>query len=253
LKAVKIAKTIPEIKTTTTAAKVLLVWSFLLFFCATDIQACDAGDFLYEEFGQRCSKLAELTVLLSTAYKMSLPEHAKYKQLLLNEWVSFYLDHGKSPPSGFTEIATNSWQATLKFTGQEISKLTNSKKANEHSVSAKIPLQLLAQPKLFSQTRSTIASWTELFSEQQSESIASETIWLAKNARTLLEISRLLADTAPYECKRIRKFLDNLNYDWQHVLKADETVARSIYKFASAELRERLEKELKYWRTLTFM
>jgi hypothetical protein len=253
LKAVKIAKTLNLTKKTTITAALLLWWSLLFFIGSAPIQACDADDFIYEEFGQRCLKLAELTVQLKTAYKMSLPDHAKFKRQLLNEWVSFYLDHGQYPPAGFANIATNSWQTTLKFTGAEIGNLAYHQQISSNTDAAKIPLLMLAQPILFAQTRETVASWVALFNEPPANKIASETVWLSKNARALVRISKLMEEVSPGERQRIRKFLDELNYNWQHVLNAEETVAKSIFKFASEELREKLAKELEHWRMLTFM
>lgn len=237
--------------TATDMGKAILLQFFL--FIALASSACDADDFVFKDFEQRCLKISELVRELQLSYRMNLPGLAKSRRMLLNEWIDFFLDHGQSPPAGFNHIATSTWRTTVEQAGKTIGALTYEKITPEAADSATIPFELLAQPIKFSQVREIMASWSQVISLEKSESIASESIWIGRNVQNLVRLTGLAASSCPFEKDRVKSLIKGLDNDWRFVLEAEPELAETLFQFSSQEIRAKLKKEFEHWRKLSFM
>ena len=227
---------------------VLLQFSFL-----TISFACNIDSFIFEEFGQRCIRMADCIKNLQVAYRFNLPDHDEHKRKLLNEWTAFYLDHGQAPPPGIPDIATASWKETFTSTGNQIGLLSYRKIEPAEADWATIPFLLLAQPTKFSQGREILASWSKILQIPPQESIASEAVWIGNNMANLAQIARMSIIESETENARISALVRDINASWGYVVSADNAVQETLFRFSRDEIRAKLKKEFERWRKLFFM
>ncbi len=235
-----------------TIAAVAFLLLLRLFFPAI-VWSCDADGFIYEEFGQRCLRVAEYIRQVQISFRMNLPDQEKHKRQLLNEWTSFFLDHGEEPPAGFVGIATASWKTTMTEAGQQIGMLTYRRESPEKADWATIPFIMLAQPEKFSQCRQAIASWSEIIDVPESLSIENEQDWIAQNIKHLSRLTSLATSNESSEQARITELVKSINLDWSFVTSANKDALDTVFKFTSQEIRAKLKKEFTHWRKLFFM
>lgn len=235
-----------------TIAAVAFLLLLRLFFPA-EAPGCDADSFVYEEFGQRCLRVAEYIRQVQISFKLNLPDQEKHKRQLLNEWTSFFLDHGEEPPAGFVGIATDSWKLTMTEAGQQIGMLTYRREKPEKADWATIPFIMLAQPEKFNQCRQAIASWAEIIDSHESLSIENEQDWIAENIKQLARLTSLATSSESSEQARIAELVKSINLDWSFVTSAQADALNTVFKFTSQEIRAKLKKEFTHWRKLFFM
>lgn len=233
-------------------AAVILAVLLQFFFCSSS-KGCDADSFVYEEFSQRCLLIAQCIKQLQLAQLMNLPDRNKHQRKLLNEWTSFFLDHGASPPAGFAHIATATWKRTFNEAGQQIGGLTYGRMPPEKADSAMIPFYLLSQPKKFELGRQALATWSQILEKPVSDSIASESIWIGKNLESLNRVSSLVVSGSEPENLRINMLMQDIQREWQPVLSADKETAATLLSLSGNEIRAKLKKEFERWRKLFFM
>lgn len=238
-------------KKTFAAATLVVLLQFV--FCPQSSRCCDADSFVYEEFGQRCLRLSDYIKQMQLSYMLNLPDQNKHKRQLLNEWTSFYLDHGSEPPPGMTSIATDSWKLTIREAGEQIGKLTYHRIAPEDADWAIIPFYLLGQPLKMAQGQETIASWAELFEQPASGSLASESAWIGENLRNMAILINLTQTGNNSEKARAIALANEIKTDWSFVINADSAAAATVLRFTSEEIRAKLKKEFERWRKLFFM
>ncbi len=235
-----------------TIAAVAFLLLLRLFFPAKAL-CCDADSFVYEEFGQRCLRVAEYIRQVQISFRLNLPDQEKHRRQLLNEWTSFFLDHGEEPPAGFVGISTDSWKLTMTEAGQQIGMLTYRREKPEKADWATIPFIMLAQPEKFNQCRQAIASWAQLIDSPATLSVEHEQVWIAENIKQLARLTSLATSSESSEQARIAELVKSINLDWSFVTSAKADALNTVFKFTSQEIRAKLKKEFTRWRKLFFM
>lgn len=229
----------------------LLLWFF--FFAGLCSFACDVDSFVYEEFGQRCLRLADYIKQLQLAYRLDLPDQDKNKRQLLNEWTSFYLDHGQAPPPGISGIATATWQNTISAAGIWIGNLSYRRIAPAEAFSATVPFILLSQPGKLQEAQQVIASWSEILAVPATGSIEHEGHWIGRNIELLSQLTGPLIIDNEIELARISQLVREINLDWKYVITADPGAQETVLRFSRHEIRDKLKREFAHWARLSFM
>lgn len=243
-------------KATTVSLPKLLLWLFLICLQAamfTSATACDKDSFVFETFGLRCQRISEYIKDLQIARKMNLPVAAEKRSKLLNEWVTFYLDHGQAPPASFTLMTTQNWSRTLTRAGETIGQFAYEKITPEEADLACIPFDLLAQQDKLETVMTLIASWSEVLQESPGETISQTSDWLARNLGIFVQINRTIGPKYAEELKSSHELVTLCNQQWKFVLEAPQGSAQTVYRFTRQELADRFTKEFERWRQLAFM
>lgn len=236
--------------------KYVVLWLFLFVFFALGselpLNACDAGDFVYEEFGVRCQNIGVMIKNLQAALKMNMPNSVKMQADISNEWVSFYLSHGEEPPASFTAVLPEIWKETMIFAGQKIADLvferTNPNEADE----ACIVFDMLALEKNLTGAHEAMHLWKSEIQKEVGESVASATEWLGLNLNAYIQVSGLLAKNYPVFEARRADFVNSIKMEWQEVLKAHESVQEVLARFTRAKLVNKMLFEYNRYKIMTF-
>lgn len=235
----------------TECCKRLLLWLFL--FSATVTFACDAENFVFEEFGMRCQRIGEYIRDLQIARKMQLPSFHEKRGKLLNEWVSFFLDHGREPPAGFSDVIDRNWSRTIFHAGETISKLAYEKIEPDLADPACIIFELIAQPQKLEATMHIVASWSDEINSPPGETIDETAKWITKNMNFLILLNRSFEQKYRGELQNSFEFIAYFNRQWGFMLKAPSEVSETAFKLTRQDLTERMKAEFERWRIMTFM
>ena len=232
----------------------LPLWLFLIlvFFGPQSCLACDVDSFVYEEFGLRCQRLSEYIKDLQVAQKLAMPTANEKRRKLLNEWVSFYLDHGNKPPASFTMMTDANWQKTLSKAGETIGDLVYTRIAPEMAESACIPFDLLTQQPKLQAAMTILASWAIKIDEPVGETASQTSQWIAANLGYFIELNLNIGRDYQTEAQSSRALITYFNRQWRLVIDAPTLTAETIYHFTRDDLVERLKKEFERWRRLAF-
>lgn len=234
--------------------KMLPLWLFLIFafFGTHDSFACDVDSFVFEEFGLRCQRISEYIKDLQIAQKMAMPTANERRRKLLNEWVSFYLDHGNAPPASFTMMTDQNWQRTIAQAGATIGDLVYAKIAPEMAESACIPFDLLAQQPKLQTVMTILASWSVKINEPAGETASQTSQWIATNLGYFIELNLTVGRDYLNEAQSSRALVAYFNQQWRLVVSAPLAEAASIYRYTRDDLVNKLKKEFERWRCLSF-
>ncbi len=237
-----------------TATRKLIIIIFLWFFlCPTLTIACDVDDFIYQEFGQRCREIGIMIRNLKVAQQMNLESESELKIKLLNEWVDFYLSHGKESPGEIASISNSVWQTTIKKAGNNIGLLAYKKIKPEAADKAIVPFELISQPTKFARVYDKMVSWKNALSRKLDTEHKSSKKWLENNIiklnRMRFELDR---ENYPNEYKNITNKIRNILYNWQMANQSTGEALKTSIKFSILEIRHELKNEFNRIAELVF-
>ncbi|MDD3001172.1 MAG: hypothetical protein PHF29_05400 [Candidatus Riflebacteria bacterium] len=216
------------------------------------LNACDAGDFVYEEFGLRCQNIGIMIKNLQAALKMNMPNSVQMRANISNEWVSFYLSHGEEPPASFTKVLPEIWKETMTFAGQKITDLVFERTHPDEADEVCIVFDMLALEKNMSSAHEAMNSWKSESQKEVGESVASVTKWLGQNLNAYIEVSGVVAKNYPaYESRRAN-FINSIKMEWQEVLKASGDVQEVLAKFTTSRLVNKILLEYNRFKIMLF-
>lgn len=139
----------------------IIAASFLFLFLPSPIQsrACSPSDFVLDDFAKRCLDLTEQIKDTELAQRMAFPDAASRSALLLDSWLSFFLDHGVTPPPIYASMAGPAWEAGMRSIGTHIGDLGRGEATSPESMDLMIlPFELLARPEQLLPFQDALAS-----------------------------------------------------------------------------------------------
>lgn len=240
-------------KFTVIISNMLLLWTFLLLQLSVPktILACGEDDFVYEEFGKRCVKIAEMIQELKVAQAMKLPAKQIIKGKLLNEWIDFYLAHGNVSPGNIEAIATTSWKLCVQSAGKNLSDIAYERIKPENADIAVIPFFLLGQPEKMKKIHEVMVSWSTIIDEEPNMNTASTTIWIQKNLVMFDSIGSELFEF-PSLGKDMKSFVMSTWQNWRYVAMAKGEAGKIALKFTFPEVAAKIRKKFNTWKILAF-
>lgn len=127
---------------------VLIALLFLpCFSVRCSVHACSPSDFVLDDFATRCKDLSGKVRDTELAHRMGFPDAASRSALLLDAWLSFFLDHGVTPPPVYASMTGPAWENGMRNLGSRIGGLGRGEPTSREALDLMtLPLELLAQP-----------------------------------------------------------------------------------------------------------
>ncbi len=128
----------------------ILFFVLIVLFCVSErcpARACSPSDFVLDDFAARCKDLSGKIRDTELSYRMRFPDAASRSALLLDAWLSFFLDHGVTPPPVYASMTGPAWENGMRSLGTRIGGLGRGEPASPEALDLMtLPLELLAQP-----------------------------------------------------------------------------------------------------------
>jgi len=170
------------------------LFTLLLFPGTLPISACSPSDFVLDDFAARCKDLAEKVRDTELAQRMRFPDAASRSALLLDAWLSFYLDHGVTPPPVYASMAGPAWENGMRSLGTTIGGLGRGEPVSPIALDLMtFPLELLAQPERLLPFQNALATVSFRLEEIVSGSASATSVSLPAHLAADPEIGRSLA------------------------------------------------------------
>jgi len=142
----------------------LIVFPFFSERCPA--RACDPSDFVLDDFASRCKDLSGKIRDTELAFRMRFPDSASRSALLLDAWLSFFLDHGVTPPPIYASMPWPAWENGMRSLGSRIGGLGRGEPVSPEALDLMtLPLELLAQPDHLFPFQNALATVTRRFEE----------------------------------------------------------------------------------------
>jgi hypothetical protein len=229
----------------------ILMWLFLFCLCSPGAWACDAGDFVQEEFGERCLLMGEMVKNLLATQRMDMPNKTKARASLGNEWVSFYLSHGEEAPASFTGVLPGAWKQSMRYVGQQIADLLYQRLEVENADSICVVFDLIALKNLLENAHRAMADWESALSKPVGETLAETTDWLGYSLNAYSYLTHAVGEQYSGLTLEAKRFIDGVKRRWVEVLRAEPAVQDTLYRLTKPRLEEQLRNEFKRYKLIT--
>jgi hypothetical protein len=229
----------------------VVLWLFFFCLWAPVGWACDAGDFVHEEFGVRCLNMGEMVKTLLATQRMNMPGQTKARAAIANEWVSFYLSHGEEAPASFTGILPGAWKRSMQYAGRQLADLLFERLKVEKADGICVMFDIVALKNLLESAHKAMGEWEAILGEPIGETVEGTTDWLGYNLNAYAYLTYAVGENYSGLKAEAKAFMDGIKRRWVEVLRAEPGVQESLYRFTKPRVEELIRSEFRRYKLIT--